>query len=86
MDIKGKIIIPAKYDYISIAKENFILFTVYKDKKVGIANVFGKEIIPPIYDKYSQYTEDDVLEFEKDSKIITIANPEIPPKLMQVAE
>ncbi len=86
MDIRGNMIIPTKYDHIGVAKYNFLLFAVYKDGKVGMANAFGKEIIPPIYDKYSQYTEDDILEFEKDGKTITIANPEIPPKIQQVVK
>ena len=53
---------------------------------MGIANVYGKEIIPPIYDKLNHYTSDDVLEFEKDGKIITINNPEIPPKIQKLID
>lgn len=86
MDVKGNIIIPPKYDYIGAAKEKFLLFAVYLDKKVGIANVYGKEIIPPIYNKLNHYTSDDVLEFEKDGKIITINNPEIPPKIQKLID
>ena len=48
-----------------------------KNKKVGMFDIRGKQIVPLIYDKYKISDEDEnTFEFEKDGKIFKFVNLE----------
>lgn len=48
MDKTGKILIPAKYNYISYLTKDFFRVTGHNHTS-GIANILGEELIPPTY-------------------------------------